>query len=266
VRSRKKSVPPPFDIYQSAVGKKWVMAITGVMLIGFVVAHLIGNLKLYLNAEEINLYGESLRDLGGHLVPRTSVLWLMRLGLIAAFALHIHSAYSLRQMSVSSNGAKYQTKQDWLAADWASRTMRWTGPIIALYLVFHLADLTWGVAVASDWERGDPYNNLVNSMQRPLVAILYVIANIALAIHLFHGTWSLFQSLGLNNPRFNVWRKRLASGLAGLILIGNLSFPLAVQLGLVENDNCARAEVIDHNGGDASEAGCTDEEANEGEE
>ena len=111
--------------------------------------------------------------------------------------------------------------------------MRWTGIIIALFIVFHLMDLTWGNA-NPDFVRGDPYNNLVYSMQRVPVAIVYILANIALAFHLYHGSWSLFQSLGINNPKYNVARRRFAQVFAGIILVGNLSFPVAVQLGLVD--------------------------------
>tara|TARA_B100000953_G_scaffold296239_1_gene288668 strand:- start:684 stop:1178 length:495 start_codon:yes stop_codon:yes gene_type:complete len=132
---------------------------------------------------------------------------------------------------------KYAASQDFLAANYASRTMRWTGPIILLYLVFHLADLTWGW-VHDDWYLGDPYNNVVVSMGNIGIALIYIVANVALAIHIFHGTWSLFQSLGISSPKFNQARKVLASSLAGLILVGNLSFPIAVQAGLIDQDNC----------------------------
>jgi succinate dehydrogenase / fumarate reductase cytochrome b subunit len=111
--------------------------------------------------------------------------------------------------------------------------MRWTGVIVLLYLLFHLADLTWGSA-NPEFVRGDPYNNLIYSLQRPVVAIVYALANIALAIHLSHGAWSMFQSLGLNNPKYNKAKRRFAQGFALVILVGNLSFPIAVQAHWVE--------------------------------
>jgi len=229
----RSSGPGIVRFYRSAVGKKWVMAITGVMLIGFVLFHLLGNIKLYLSREEINLYGEALRNIPEHILPRTWLLWGLRLGLIGAFALHIHSAYGLTRINRKARPQGYQSKRDYIAADFASRTMRWTGVIVALYLVFHLMDLTWGTA-NPEFERGDPYNNLIYSLQRPAIAAVYVLANVALAIHLFHGTWSMFQSMGVNNPRINGLRRPLATTIAAIVLVGNLSFPIAVQLHLVE--------------------------------
>jgi succinate dehydrogenase / fumarate reductase cytochrome b subunit len=220
--------PPLLRFYRSAVGKKWVMAVTGVILMGFIVTHLIGNLKFYLSKEEINLYGEALRDMPGHLLPRTFLLWVIRTVLFLAFVLHLHSAYALTVINKKARPKGYQSKRDYVAADFASRTMRWTGIIVLLYLIFHLMDLTWGNANAQ-FVRGDPYNNLVYSLQRPVVAAAYIVANIALSFHLYHGAWSMFQSMGINNPRINKMRRSFAIGFAGLILVGNLSFPILVQ-------------------------------------
>ena len=111
--------------------------------------------------------------------------------------------------------------------------MRWTGVIILAFLVFHLMDLTWGNA-NPHFLRGDPYNNLVYSFRRPAVAFVYIVANMALALHLYHGIWSMFQSLGITNPRYNTLRRRFAQGFAALILVGNVSFPIAVQLHAVD--------------------------------
>ena len=228
IRKPRPNAPLPVRFYRSAVGKKWVMGITGIVLMLFVLVHLIGNIKLYLSKEEINLYGEALRTMPGHLLPRTWLLWSIRAGLIAAFVFHIHSAYGLTVINRRARPDRYQSKRDYVAADWASRTMRWTGIIIGLFVIFHLMDLTWGNA-NSQFVRGDPYNNLVYSLQRPAVAAVYIVAMIALGIHLYHGAWSLFQSLGLNNPRWNKARRWFAIGFAAFIMIGNLSFPIAVQ-------------------------------------
>ena len=114
--------------------------------------------------------------------------------------------------------------------------MRYTGVIILLFLIFHLADLTWGT-VNPDFVRGDVYRNLVASFERPAVAAIYIVANIALGLHLFHGAWSMFQSLGLNNPRWNSWRRGFAIGFAAVVTIGNLTFPIAVLTGIVSADD-----------------------------
>ncbi|MGQ0824922.1 MAG: succinate dehydrogenase cytochrome b subunit [Actinomycetota bacterium] len=233
VQPVRRQGPLVVRFYGSAVGKKWVMALTGLGLMGFVLAHLIGNLKLYLSKPEMNLYGEALRDMPGHLLPRTTLLWVLRIGLIAAFALHIHAAYSLTRMNRRARPDAYRSKRDYVAADFASRTMRWTGIIVLAYVIFHLMDLTWGNA-NPEFVRGDPYNNLVYSLERVPVAIAYMVATITLCFHLSHGAWSMFQSLGINNPRYNAALRNFAFGFMGIILIGNLSFPIAVQLDLVD--------------------------------
>jgi len=235
-RSRKRK-PFLLDLYSTALGKKYVMAITGIAMIGFIIAHMIGNLKMYLGAEDINHYGEFLRELFVPLLPRTIFLWLLRGGLIVAVLLHIHAAYGLTVINHQARSVKYQSARDYQVANFASRTMRWTGIIITLFVLWHLADLTWGTVNAAGTDgtfvRGDAYGNIVRSFDRPPVAILYIVANIALGIHLFHGVWSLFQSLGWNNPRFNKWRRHIATGIATIVVVGNVSFPIAVLAGVV---------------------------------
>ena len=233
----KKRRPFLLDLYGTAVGKKYVMALTGIALLGFVFVHMLGNLKMYLGEEDFNHYAEFLRELLVPIVPRTVVLWLLRFGLIGAVLLHIHAAYSLTVMNRHARSVKYQSPRDYQIANFASRTMRWTGIIVALFVLWHLADLTWGFAnnIGADGEfvRGQAYANVVNSLERVPVAILYIVANIALGIHLFHGVWSLFQSMGWNNPRFNKWRRGFATAFATIIVVGNVSFPIAVLAGIV---------------------------------
>jgi succinate dehydrogenase / fumarate reductase cytochrome b subunit len=219
------------EFYRSAVGKKWVMAITGAMLMGFVLAHMIGNLKLYLGASHFVDYAEFLRVLGEPIVPETGVLWILRAGLLAAFALHLHATYSLTMMNRRARSVGYQSKRDYVAANWASRSMRMTGPIVLLFLIWHLMDLTWGWVNPGG---ADVYEKVVESFSRVPVALLYIVANLALGVHLFHGAWSLFQSLGANNPRFNRWRRWFATAFAAVIVVGNVSFPIAVLAGIID--------------------------------
>jgi succinate dehydrogenase / fumarate reductase, cytochrome b subunit len=241
LRPKSRELPFPLSLYKTAVGKKWVMALTGIMLLGFVVFHMLGNLKLYLGAVQhngaleydVNIYGEWLRDLLVPFLPRTVALWLLRGGLITAFGLHIHAMYSLSMMSREANVA-YASKRDWAAANWASRSMRYTGVVVLAYLIFHLADLTWGWIPGYDYQRGHPYENVVGSLSNPVVAVFYIIANALLALHIFHGAYSMFQSLGINNPAYNRLRRWFATGLAAVILIGNVSFPLAVLTGIID--------------------------------
>jgi succinate dehydrogenase / fumarate reductase cytochrome b subunit len=229
------------------------MALTGIGLISFVIVHMVGNLHVYEGPARMHEYAESLRTIGGGLVPKGGVLWLMRLGLFTMFVVHLHSAITLSRMSGNasekagriSGAKKYEGGRDHIAATFASRTMRWTGPIIALFVLFHLADLTWGWWLGGDFVPGDPYHNVAESLGYLPVAIIYVVANIALAWHIFHGAWSMFQSLGVNNPRYNHLRRTLATTLAGLILVGNLSFPILAQAGLIDEDGrmCPVGEV-----------------------
>lgn len=238
---RDRELPFPLNLYQTAVGKKWVMAVTGIMLLGFVLFHMFGNIKLYLGVVEhngerlydVDIYAEGLRELLVPIFPRTWLLWLLRFGLIGGFVLHIHSAYTLTRMNAVAN-RQYESKRDWLAANFASRSMRVTGIIVGLYILFHLADLTWGLIPGYEWERGEVQANVVNSLSNPVVALIYIVANIMLAIHIFHGAYSMFQSLGINNPRFNWLRRNVATGLALVILIGNVSFPIAVLAGVID--------------------------------
>lgn len=236
---RQRRVRPRFwllDFYGSAIGKKAVMAVTGIMLLGFVLAHMLGNLHMYQDAEHMNHYGEYLRTIGEPILPHTGFLWILRSVLILAFALHIHAAVTLTLLNRQSRQVGYKGGRTYLAADYAARTMRWSGIIVGLYLIFHLMDLTWGTsgATADGFTRGQPYENLVRSFQREPVAVVYIVANLLLGLHIYHGAWSLFQSLGWANPRFNHWRRGFAIGLAAIIVIGNVSFPVAVMTGIVE--------------------------------
>jgi succinate dehydrogenase / fumarate reductase cytochrome b subunit len=226
------------DLYSTAVGKKYAMAITGLMLVGFVLAHMIGNLKMYLGASHLNDYAEFLRNLLVPILPRTVLLWLLRFGLIGAVLVHLHAAVTLTRLNREARSVKYQGPRDYVAANFASRTMRWTGIIVLLFVLWHLADLTWGttnaIGTSGVFHRGDAYGNVVRSFNRVPVAVLYIVANIALGTHLFHGVWSLFQSMGWNNPRFTKWRRHIATGIAALIVVGNVSFPIAVLAGVVK--------------------------------
>ncbi|MEM7272816.1 MAG: succinate dehydrogenase cytochrome b subunit [Actinomycetota bacterium] len=243
IRPNRRKLPFPLNLYHTAIGKKWVMAVTGIMLLGFVLAHMAGNLKLYIGVVEHNgemiydadVYAEFLRELLVPLFPHGLFLWILRVGLIGAFGAHIHAAYSLTRINQQSNYS-YQSKRDWLAANFASRSMRYTGVIVLAYLIFHLADLTWGWIPNTEWEYGEVQANVVNSFSNPGIAMIYIVANVLLSVHIYHGVYSMFQSLGVNNPQYNSLRRLLATGLAVLILVGNVSFPVAVLTGLIEYD------------------------------
>ncbi|MFM7047275.1 MAG: succinate dehydrogenase cytochrome b subunit [Actinomycetota bacterium] len=225
------------DLYATAVGKKYAMAISGIALMGFVLFHMIGNLKMYFGAADLNEYAEFLKKLLYPLAPKESVLWILRLGLIGMLALHLHAAWSLTVLNRHARSVKYQSARDYQEASLASRSMRISGIVVALFIVWHLLDLTFGVVntVGADGEfvRAEVYANVVRSFERWPVALFYIVANLLLGLHLSHGAWSIFQSLGWNNPRFNSWRTAFARGFAAVVVIGNVSFPIAVMVGIV---------------------------------
>ena len=226
------------DIYSTAVGKKYAMAISGIALMGFVLFHMIGNLKMYLGAAELDSYAEFLKKLLYPLAPKGAVLWILRGGLLAMLVLHLHAAWSLTIMNRQARPVKYQSPRDYEVANFASRTMRYSGMIVLSFLIWHLLDLTFGVVntIGADgaFVRAEVYANVVRSLDRWPVALFYVLANLLLGIHLRHGAWSIFQSLGWNNPRFNSWRWAFASGFAAVVVLGNISFPIAVLAGIVK--------------------------------
>jgi succinate dehydrogenase / fumarate reductase cytochrome b subunit len=234
-----RRAPWPVAFYQSAVGKKWVMAITGIVIIGFVILHMVGNWKIFLpdveGVPDIDVYAHALRELLVPFLPAHVALWILRTGLIVAFLFHIHAAYSLTLMNHRARPDDYRGPRTYVAANYASRTMRWSGVIFLAFLLFHLADLTWGIQpmAPETWARGEVYANFVATFSRGPVTFFYVIAMIALGIHLYHGAWSMFQSLGINHPRFNHLRRWFAAGLAILVTVGNAIMPLAVLFGFV---------------------------------
>jgi succinate dehydrogenase / fumarate reductase cytochrome b subunit len=239
VKPAGKRKPFLLDLYSTAVGKKYVMAITGLLMIAFVIGHMIGNLKMFQGVDAdgayaIDHYGEFLRELAYPLLPKYGALWIIRVGLIVTVILHIHSAYGLTVINRKARPVKYQSPRDYQVASFASRSMRWTGVIVLAFIIWHLADLTLGW-VNPGFEYGEVYRNIDATLSRWPVAIFYIVANVLLGIHLFHGTWSLFQSMGWNNPRFNRWRRALAAGVATVVVVGNVSFPIAVLVGIVEH-------------------------------
>lgn len=221
------------EFYGTSLGKKYVMAITGIVWMGYVLAHMIGNLKVFMGPEAIDSYGHWLRDsLGYPVMPHTVTLWIMRIVLIVALVLHVVASYQLTQMNRRARPVRYRSQRDYIAATFAARTMRWTGIIVLLFLGYHLADFTWGW-VNPGFVRGSVYRNFVASFSNPLVSAWYIAANLALGLHLYHGAWSLFQSLGWNSRRFNPWRRWFATGFTLAVVVPNVFFPISVLTGIV---------------------------------
>jgi succinate dehydrogenase cytochrome b subunit len=210
----------------STIGQKIVMAVTGVILFGFVVGHMAGNLQLYLGAEALNAYSVMLRE-----ILHGAGLWIARAVLLASVGFHIWAATSLTMVD---RGARPVGYREWQAREstYASRTMRVTGVFLLVFVVYHLLDLTLGT-VNPSFVEGDVYHNVIASFRVVPVAVMYLLAMLALGLHLRHGVYSMFQTLGVSHPRWERVAYQAATALAVVVVVGNLSFPLAVLFGLV---------------------------------
>jgi succinate dehydrogenase / fumarate reductase, cytochrome b subunit len=214
----------PRAFFCSTVGRKVVMALSGAVLFGFVITHLAANLLLYISPEALNAYGANLRKM-------PLVLWGGRAVLLGAVLAHIWAAVSLTKSNLKARPIGYAQRKD-QAATYASRTMVWSGPLLALFIVYHLMHFTVGNAHPSFVE-GDVYNNVIRGFRVPWVAGFYIVAMLALCLHLYHGAYSMFQSVGANHPQINAKRRTFATVFALTIAVGNISFPIAVLAGLV---------------------------------
>ena len=215
----------PQHFYTSTTGKKAVMAVSGCILFLFVVGHLVGNLQIYEGPEKLNRYAVLLRT-------EPPLLWAVRVVLLAMVLLHIWSSVQLAARNISARPISYRMKKA-TESSYASRTMYWSGPIILAFVIYHLLDFTFG-KVNPHFEPGNVYGNVVASFQVIPVAVFYVIAMLLLCLHLYHGLWSMFQSLGIAHPRYTPVLRKGAAAVATVIAAGNISIPVAVLSGLVK--------------------------------
>jgi succinate dehydrogenase / fumarate reductase cytochrome b subunit len=222
---------PGVKIWRSTVGMKILMALTGILLVGFVLAHMFGNLKAFAGAESFNAYAEFLREVGYPAVPHNGILWVTRLALLAAVGIHVWAALSLTRLSQAARAVGYR-KVESQVFSYASRTMRWGGIIILAFVIYHLLHMTTG-QLHPEFQHGEAYHNLVTGFSNPVVAGAYVVAVAALAFHLHHGVWSMFQTLGASSPRYNHLRRPLAAAIAAVTFLGFASVPISIQLGII---------------------------------
>jgi succinate dehydrogenase / fumarate reductase cytochrome b subunit len=209
--------------YGTTIGKKAVMAATGIILFGFIVGHMAGNLQFFLGPDVLNGYAEKLREM-------PALLWAVRIGLIIAAVLHIASSVSLARAKNAARPIGYARKQS-VGSTYASRTMYWSGPIILAFLIYHLLHLTFGT-VHPHFQHLRAYENLVIGFSNPVVAIAYIISVTLLGMHLYHGIWSMFQTLGAAHPRYTPKLKVFAKLATGVIVLGFVSVPLAILMGI----------------------------------
>lgn len=215
--------------YRSAVGKKVLMAVTGAILFFWILGHLEGNLKIFEGATRYNDYAAGLRTMGAPFFGPSQLLWVIRAILIVCVVVHIVAAVSLTLRARAARPIGYHTTPH-LEDTYASRTMRWGGVILFLYIIFHLLDLTWGTA-NPDFVAGDVYHNVLASFSRWPVAAVYIVAVGALAFHVYHGFVSALQTLGANQPSWNRLRRWLAWIFAVGIFAGFAAIPVAVLTG-----------------------------------
>jgi len=221
-------------LYRSTIGKKAIMAVTGMMGIGFMVAHMYGNLKMFLGPEYFNAYAEGLRELGAPVLMHGHALFLMRVALIGAIVLHVWAAVSLYNKARKARPQKYEMKRI-VQADYAGRTIRWGGLVLFFFILFHLAQLTWGATnLPGGFDRHDPYANVIAAFQSPLVVIFYLLALTSLAFHLYHGTWSMLQTLGILSKKYDRLVRLLSLLLALAITVGLAIIPISVMAGILQ--------------------------------
>ena len=211
----------------STIGRKVTMAVSGIVLFGFVVGHMLGNLQVYLGAEALNAYSESL-----HTMLHGAGLWIARAVLLAAVGAHIASAFALWQRNKAARPSRYKVFQP-RASSYASRTMYATGPILLAFIVFHLLHLTLGT-VHPDFHAGDVYRNFVTGFAQPAASAFYILGMCALGFHMYHGIWSLLHTLGLAHERWNTARHSVSTFVSAAVVIGNISFPVAVLTGFIK--------------------------------
>lgn len=210
--------------YQSVIGKKIIMAVTGFILSGFVLGHMIGNLQVFAGPEKLNSYAAFLHSLGG-------LLWVARIVLLASVGLHIAMAVQLTLLKLEARPEAYVKKSP-LVSTYAARTMIWSGPIVGAFIIYHLLHFTTGQA-HPDFRPGDVYANVIIGFRNPAASLFYMVANIMLAFHLYHGVWSMFQSLGVAHPRYTPILKRVAQAYGIIIGLGNVAMPMAVLTGIL---------------------------------
>jgi succinate dehydrogenase / fumarate reductase cytochrome b subunit len=220
-------------LYRSSIGKKVIMALTGLVWIGFVFFHMYGNLKVFEGAEYFNHYAEGLRTLGAPIFGYGQLLWLARIVLLISMAAHVWAAFTLFQESQRARSTKYMRHHN-LQANPAALYIRFGGVAIFAFILLHLMHFTLG-NLHPDFIPGDAYHNLVVGFQSYyyLPAILYIIVMIIIGFHLYHGAWSMFQTLGLNNQAYNGPLRVFSLVLSVVIAVGFAIVPLAVILGVV---------------------------------
>jgi len=221
-------------LYRSTIGKKAIMAVTGLLLVGFVIAHMAGNLQMFVGPAKMNGYAAFLKSTG-------ELLWIARLGLLVATILHVLMAWQLTQIKNRARPVGYEKREPQVSTI-ASRTMRWGGVLILVFIVFHILHFTTGTvfpmasspdAAHPGFSHTDVYGNVIAAFRNPLVSAFYVVAMLFLMLHLFHGAWSSVRTLGLTKPSRHPLHRRISTVIALVVWLGFTAIPVAVLLGAI---------------------------------
>ncbi len=225
------TVPP---LYRTSIGKKMLMAASGLVILLWLIGHMLGNLKVWLNQREFDSYADFLRRLGEPIFPHTVFLWLIRVVLTVAFVVHVYLAIDLSLRNRRARQVRY-VRTARVQADVPAVTMRWGGLALALFVVFHLANFTWGwIHPGYRFVRGSVYANVVGNFNQWWLVVIYVAAMVALALHIYHGTWSIFQTFGANSRRWDRLIRRSAGAVAIVMFVGFVSVPVGVLVGAIQ--------------------------------
>jgi len=214
----------PSQLWRSTVGKKIVMALTGAIGVGYLIAHVLGNLQVFAGPAKINAYAALLKS-------NMALLWTARSILILAVILHIVAAYQLARISLRSRPVSYKRWRP-IGSDFASRTMRWSGPVVGPFIIYHLLHLTTGT-LHPDFNEPNVYHNIITGFQVWYVSVIYIIAMLVLSVHLYHGAWSMFESVGINHVKYNRLIRALSTLVTVVVVAGFISIPVAVLLGFI---------------------------------
>lgn len=210
--------------YESTIGKKAIMAVTGLILFSYLIAHMLGNLQIFLGSAVMNHYAETLHG-------NPPLLWTARVVLLVSVVLHIWASVALSMLKSEARPVAYVKRAN-VQSSWASRTMMFSGPIVAAFVVLHLLHLTTGT-IHPQFVPLHPYENLVSGFLVVPFALAYIVVMVFIGFHLSHGIWSMFQSMGLSHPRYTPLIKKFAAVFSWILTAGFIAVPLAVLAGLV---------------------------------
>lgn len=219
-------------LWHSSIGKKWVMAVTGLLMMAFLLLHMLGNLKIFFGPTDFDHYAAWLRRIGEPVLHGAWFLWIQRAVLLVALGLHVTAAAQLSRRDLAARPTKYAHGQR-ARASFATHTMRYGGVILGLFIVFHLLDLSAGVT-NSKFVEGHVYANIYTDFQHWYVNLIYLLAMVLLGLHINHGFWSASQTLGLNNPTRDKVIKATGTFLAVVISVGFMMVPIGVMTGIVK--------------------------------